>query len=735
MRSRGRARLALYAVCVATTVGVLLAGRPAADPSASRGRQSASPAAPPAATVDPARLWLAPTATRNDLSLAAPLTGFSRGVALVAEARYAEALPLVGAPALASTPLADYAAYFTGLIHLRLGQPEAARDRLATLRGRPPAGFLSEAAILAAAEAASALGDHAAAVRLYAEALQQSPAAPDDVWLRLARSAQAAGDRPRAVDAYARVYAEFPTSDLAATARAELEKLTEWPALAPRTERYRLERDRAERLFAARLYADARTAFEALRPHASGDDLELVTLRAGQCDYFARRYAAARDRLRPLATTGSRRAEARFYYSSTVRALGRHEEYERLTRELVDDFPDSPWAEEALNALASHLIVVDADSRADTVFRELLAAFPKGRYAERAAWKVGWWDYKLGRYQQTVTRFEAAATAFPRSDYRPAYMYWTARSYGRLGNRAAADAAFRAVIAAYGNSYYGRLSARRLGTRAGTPPAELPPAILEAAANPRVPPTAELIRLLLSLDLHDLALDEILHARRTWGGATIVDATLGLVYHRMGELREGITAMKRAYPQYLAAGSERLPIEILRVIFPLDFWPLIQKHAAARKLDPYLMAALIAQESTFDPSIRSRANAIGLMQILPSTGRRYARLLGIPRFSTAMLTRPETNIRIGMAYFSDLVRRFGRTDFALAGYNAGESRIAQWRAERPGLEADEFVDDVPFPETQNYLKRILGTAEDYRRIYGPGGQAAPKAVAPVKPPA
>jgi soluble lytic murein transglycosylase len=86
-----------------------------------------------------------------------------------------------------------------------------------------------------------------------------------------------------------------------------------------------------------------------------------------------------------------------------------------------------------------------------------------------------------------------------------------------------------------------------------------------------------------------------------------------------------------------------------------------------------------------------------------------------------MLTDPDTNIRMGTLHFSQLARQFGGTYYALASYNAGESRVVRWRAERPGLDEDEFIDDIPFPETQNYVKRILGTAEDYRRLYGEGG--------------
>jgi len=144
--------------------------------------------------------------------------------------------------------------------------------------------------------------------------------------------------------------------------------------------------------------------------------------------------------------------------------------------------------------------------------------------------------------------------------------------------------------------------------------------------------------------------------------------------------------------------------------------PVVQ--ATAKSLDPYLMAALIAQESTFDARVRSAANAYGLMQILPSTGRRYAPRLGIKPFATSKLTDPDTNIRIGMAYFSDLVQKFnGEVARALAAYNAGDGRVVKWIAERGSIDRDEFVDDIPFPETQNYVKRILGTAEDYRALY------------------
>jgi soluble lytic murein transglycosylase len=220
--------------------------------------------------------------------------------------------------------------------------------------------------------------------------------------------------------------------------------------------------------------------------------------------------------------------------------------------------------------------------------------------------------------------------------------------------------------------------------------------------------------------MYDEAAAELKRLQATGQGSPVVDATLAYALNRQGKLRPAITAMRRAYPQFMAEGGEALPREILTVIFPIDYWELIQSHAVAKKLDPFLVAALVAQESTFQADVRSSADAWGLMQIIPGTGRRYARSIGIKPFSTSRLTEPETNVRIGTTYFSDLLRQFGDTAPALAAYNAGESRVAKWLAERPGLDRDEFIDDIPFPETQNYVKRILGTAEDYRILYGSG---------------
>jgi soluble lytic murein transglycosylase len=523
---------------------------------------------------------------------------------------------------------------------------------------------------------------------------------------------------------------EFPFSDLAAAASAELENLP-IAAIAPGSNRYRLELGRAERLFGAKRYAQARAAFEPLRSLADGDDRELVNLRLAECDYFLKRPRHARDGVRPYIEKASRQGEALFFYAIATRELGDVSEYHRIIRRLADEFTTQTWSEEALNNLATHYLVQDEDDQADRTFREMLDRFPLGRYAERASWKAGWWAYKNGNYADTARIFETAASRFARSDYRPSWLYWAARAHDALKAPALAEARYTLVATDYLNTYYGRLAVQRLG---GTSPqrrliVDLPatsaPATAgdgdEPAPSVKLPPNEPTVRALLALDLYDQALDELRYAQKIWGDSPAIQATIGWIHNRRGDLRAGINAIKRAYPQYMAAGGEKLPAPILKVLFPVDYWPLIRRYSAERDLDPYMIAALIAQESTFTADVKSVANAYGLMQLLPSTGRQYAKSLRLTiRFSIGLLTTADTNLKMGTAYFADLVRQFGAPHLALATYNAGPNRVARWMSERPGIDRDEFIDDIPFPETQNYVKKILGTAEDYRRLYGPG---------------
>ena len=664
----------------------------------------------------------APSTARRDAAVAR----FARGVDMITAGDFDDGLPLVSPRDLDGTVLGPYARYYTAVAQVGLSRVDDADATLKALASSKLEGALKETATLLLASVAVKRGDPERAEDILEGLSDDKLSWPEDVFIALGRAEETLAHAEHALQAYRRVYYDYPLSPQAGDAADGIARVETTPLIAP--DRFKRELARAQQLFDGRRWAQARAAFEPLLKATSGDDRELIALRIAECAYYLDRFSEARKLLEPYLDDSRREAEARFFHLSAVRGGGASDTYVSLARKLVADYPDSEWAAETLNNLASYYIVDDRDAEADAVFRELLQRFPRHRHSERAAWKAGWYSYRLDRYRDAAEIFETGAATFPRSDYRPSWLYWSARANDELGDAGTANARYRLIVADYQNSYYGRIASKLLQQR--RQPA-VTPLTAVAAAQPRSSvPTDALIRSLTAAGLYDDALREVQYAQKVWGDSPQLQATFAWIRHRQGltlkaterftALRGAITAMRRAYPQFLAAGGEQLPAEVLRIIFPLDYWPLITKYSKANDLDPYLIAALMAQESTFTPEIRSSANAYGLLQITPPTGRTLARQLGIRRFTTSMLTQAETNVRMGTKYFADLVDKFGGVHYALAGYNAGPHRVTAWQKEAPGLDQDEFIDNIPFTETQAYVKRILGTAEDYRRLYGSG---------------
>lgn len=669
-------------------------------------------------------LWLAPSVRQLDTPSAS--REIATAIKLIDRGELTKALAMLSQPSAQDGPLAVHAAYYTGLAQQGLKQHEQARRTFQDLLNRRPIGYLAEAAAIGAAASAEALDDYDDAVKIYAALAGSPTTSPDEVLMRLGKAARSAGDQQKAAEAFGRVYYEFPLSDLAEEAGSIYSGLPNVQPIGKDNQRYKLELGRADRLFGARQFAVARAAYERVKSASDDDDRERVLLRLAEIDYHLKKYRLARDGVRPFLDKGSHQAEALYYNGLIVRALGDRVTYRKIMRRVVDEFPTESWAEEALNDLATDYIRKDEDETADTVFREILRRNPRGAYSERAAWKVGWRAFRRHEYREAAGYFERAAADFPRSDYRPAWLYWSGRAHEALNEGTLAEERYTLTTADYLNTYYGRLAVVRMNGRRAAPRVisartEAPPSLLPP------PPNEATIRALLEVGAFEPALNEVRYAERAWGDSSALQATEAWIFLQLGRsesgtrrfnlIRGSMTAMKRAYPQYMAAGGEDLPRDVLSVIFPLEYWDLIQKYANQYRLDPYLVAALVAQESTFVRDIKSSANAYGLMQLVPPTARAYARKLNL-RYTTSMLTNAESNVRMGTLYLSDQIKEFGDVYLALASYNAGERAVRRWVSERPDVtEQDEFIDDIPYPETQNYVKKILGTAEDYRRIY------------------
>jgi soluble lytic murein transglycosylase len=189
-----------------------------------------------------------------------------------------------------------------------------------------------------------------------------------------------------------------------------------------------------------------------------------------------------------------------------------------------------------------------------------------------------------------------------------------------------------------------------------------------------------------------------------------------------GHFGAGMAYARLIIPGVDSRKFNEVPISGWKALFPLPYEAALRREAAKNDFDPMFAAGLIRQESTFQADAVSPKNAVGLMQVLPKTGKLLARQINV-RYAKNKLFDPDFNIQLGMVYIANLVRQTGAPEYAAAAYNAGEDRIAAWKAERNYEEIPELVESIPFTETRDYVQIVLRNSALYRMIYGPGSAA------------
>jgi soluble lytic murein transglycosylase len=483
------------------------------------------------------------------------------------------------------------------------------------------------------------------------------------------------------------------------------------------TPQERLGRDLKEALvlFQAERHTEAIRLFRALlarRP--TGPSVDVIRVRLGRALLEQRKEKEAQTHLAAVPKGSAVEPEAAYHLA---RIQARRTRSPRPYEPVADRFPGTSWGEEALLDLAHHHAREGRHQQALPYYRRLLTEYPDGRYAERAAWRVGWGDLTEKRPQEAATILEAAARKWPRGSWTPGYLYWAGRARREAGQEDAARALLEETTRRYKHLYHGlqaRIALRQvLEGASSTHPA--PP------EGPDVPePLRTRARHLILIDRLDEAQEELRQGGGTNGRA---QATMAWIHSRRGRLRPAINGMRRAYPDYMGDGGDRLPEPVWQVLFPLAYREPLEARAAEMGLDPALVAALVNQESTYDPAAVSAVGARGLMQLMIPTARSLARARGI-RFRPEVLYDPLVNLDLGARYFRQVLNSFGgRVERALAAYNAGPTRVAAWTAANPRMSAEEFIESIPFPETRTYVMTILSSREHYRRIYGLGASA------------
>lgn len=408
--------------------------------------------------------------------------------------------------------------------------------------------------------------------------------------------------------------------------------------------------------------------------------------------------------LRRMATLGSRK-EAVTYLDMAIAGFPKH-------------------APEALVEKAEYLKALNSPKSATNALQTLITDYKHSEAAAQYRWDVASKKAKEGDLATAWQWAQPIVTENPDSAIAPKAGFWIAKWAEKLNRPEDATTAYQSVLTNFPRSYYAWRSAVALGWDVGdftTVRDKVPQVVKAGKITP--PGGSKTFQELYKLGLESEAWAQFQTETSDRAELTVAEEfTQGLLQLYQGKNLRGINQIwylgdrdtledKQQWQQL------RQTPEYWQALYPFPYEDTILKWSQQRQLNPLLVTSLIRQESRFEPEIKSSAGALGLMQVMPATGKNAANNIGLSNYS---LTVPEDNINIGTYYLDFTHKKYNNNSMlAVASYNAGPNAVAKW-VNRYGLQdADEFVEKIPYPETKGYVESVFENYWNYMLIYNP----------------
>jgi soluble lytic murein transglycosylase len=448
-------------------------------------------------------------------------------------------------------------------------------------------------------------------------------------------------------------------------------------------------------------------------PAAERAESQLVL---GRALFNARRYPDAERHLLAAANNSAAppgvAAEASLLAGRAQVRAGRGDLARTTLRSTADRFPTDAAATRALFILGDLDHDAGATRGAMQHYRRAAQTRADAGDAALAAVRLANLLMLQGDAREAAAVLDEFAEGRPRDRFTAQARYWAARAYLAAGNPERARQRFQQAREADPVSYYGKLATDRLGGSLSELPLAASPRI-DAGAQRGVEVALFRVDLLRELGLTEISAFEMERARAE------LEACPGALYLiAEAHLERGAPVAGMLLGREIQRREGAWNPRLLRIVYPFPHRELIEREARRNGLDPFMVAGLIRQESMFNPIAVSPAGAIGLMQVMPGTGRDLARRAGVSNFDPAQLRQPELNVRLGTLFLADLLRRNGNQTQAFAAYNAGPTRVARWRTLPEAREEEMFAERIPIAETRDYVKILNFNTRLYRLLYG-----------------
>jgi soluble lytic murein transglycosylase len=547
-----------------------------------------------------------------------------------------------------------------------------------------------------------------------------------DIEITLARAYLAAGDKNKASDIFHKLYFEMPTSAEAEAAAIELRNLGEMQPVGTFDQRH----GRVLLLTKGRRYQDALNELSPLVEQAPPERMIDMQVEFAAALYRNHKRDDAQHLFESILQNQSASVDAKAQTLYFLAEIARDKDDGQKNRDYVGQLrtlaPESTWMVDALLSAGNMYLLRRDYETATPIYAEIYQRQKNGKTSPYSHWKTAWLTYRMGKKDEAKRLFEEQLSMYPNSAEVPNALYWRGRMAEEEGDKKLARAYYQKLAENYRYYYYANLARERLpkvGDETVDPP------VLDSLPRPPAPPhdwetpadniRAQKAQLLANAALYDFAVAEMQAASAgspPWEAKSVAE-----IYNEQGSYIHAIETLKRAVPGYFAAEIPQIPRPVWETLFPRPFWEELKRDSAANRLDPHLVASLIRQESEFNPAAISRANAMGLMQLLPTVGKGMAKEMKIRHFSSDQLLVADTNLRLGTRYFRHIVDHYdGQVEYALAAYNAGEDRVSDWRRNGNFADVEEFVESIPFTETRDYVQAIMRNAVIYKLLYSKG---------------
>lgn len=644
----------------------------------------------------------------DSASAEAALAALRRGVELLEEGRPLAADDSLAAAAETLAAAGDWIELGRARVAAVTGDSVGARRRLAGLDSFPSRRWARSIAVTALDSA----GDPTRAARAALEWAEGTSSSAERTLalLRAGRLLAESGDRGRARDAYRRSAESARWSD---SALAAAEELADGSGLTAE------EQLAVGRTFAAHGEWDrARAGLERYLSSSGGGDARADSVRLE----YARAFHRSDRHQRAIEVAGRVREEVPelapeaglIEGRARLREGGEADGVETLET-IARRHPGHAAAGRALAELASRAEDRGRGEEARRLWARAAEHPSSAEMAELQLVRSAALTYAAGDHDSAAALFAERGRSADDPAVRQRGLYWAGLVESEAGRDGRARTLLRAALDVDRFSYYGTRAAGMLGRP--LLPADLPPGPrTPAGLDPEVRNGVLRLQAAEALDLDGAVETESDRLGAHFGQHERGRYALAEAMNRHGFPLRGV---RLAHRIRLEAGEDNL--RLLRAIYPFPFREEIRSVAARWSLSPHLVAGLVRQESLFEAEIESSAGAVGLMQLMPGTGRQLAREREVPDFRPEHLRRPSLNLRLGTGYLAELIDRFdGNLSFALAAYNAGPHRMARWRGRDFAQSGEAFMEGIPFRQTRHYVKAVRAHARIYAALYGCG---------------